>query len=65
MKLLDINNKMSAGKGDKPRNCFSKKFKDNYDEINWNSDLEDSGREHVKKWLDRLKPLESENLPDK
>lgn len=56
---------MSAGKGDKPRNCFSKKFKDNYDEINWNSDLEDSGREHVKKWLDRLKPLESENLPDK
>jgi vacuolar-type H+-ATPase subunit H len=27
---------MSAGKGDKPRNCFSKKFKDNYDEIvNW------------------------------
>lgn len=23
------------GKGDKPRNCFSRKFKDNYDEINW------------------------------
>lgn len=26
---------MSAGKGDKPRNCFSKKYKTNYDEINW------------------------------
>ena len=24
-----------AGKGDKPRNCFSKRFKDNYDEIDW------------------------------
>jgi hypothetical protein len=24
-----------AGKGDKPRNCFSKSFKDNYDEIDW------------------------------
>lgn len=25
------------GKGSKPRNCFSKQFKLNYDEINWNS----------------------------
>ncbi len=25
----------SAGKGDKPRNCFSKQFKDNYDLIVW------------------------------
>ena len=24
---------MSAGKGDKPRSCFSKQFKDNYDAI--------------------------------
>jgi hypothetical protein len=24
-----------AGKGDKPRNCFSKDFKDNYDCIVW------------------------------
>lgn len=23
------------GKGSKPRNCFSKQFKDNYDGINW------------------------------
>lgn len=24
-----------AGKGDKPRNCFSSDYKSNYDEINW------------------------------
>jgi len=24
-----------AGKGSKPRNCFSKKFKQNFDEIAW------------------------------
>ena len=29
-------NNSDAGKGDAPRNCFSKKFKDNYDEIDWN-----------------------------
>lgn len=26
---------MSAGKGDKPRHCFSKNFKNNFDNINW------------------------------
>jgi hypothetical protein len=24
-----------AGKGDKPRNCYSKEFKKNYGEIKW------------------------------
>ena len=28
------------GKGDKPRNCFSKTYKSNYDEINWNTSQE-------------------------
>lgn len=28
---------MSAGKGDKPRNCFSKDYKNNYDNINWSN----------------------------
>lgn len=28
---------MSAGKGDKPRNCFSKNFKENYDKIKWSN----------------------------
>lgn len=27
--------KTQNGKGDKPRNCFSDEFKDNYDLINW------------------------------
>jgi len=26
-----------AGKGSKPRNCFSKKFKQNFDEIVWDT----------------------------
>ena len=25
----------SAGKGDKARNCFSNRFKENFDSINW------------------------------
>jgi hypothetical protein len=29
-----------AGKGDKPRSCFSHRFKENYDSINW-SDKKD------------------------
>ena len=27
--------KKQAGKGDKPRNCFSSGYKDNYEAINW------------------------------
>jgi DnaJ-class molecular chaperone len=26
---------MSNGKGDAPRNCFSEKFRKNFDEIDW------------------------------
>lgn len=26
---------VSGGKGDVPRSCFSKQFRDNYDAINW------------------------------
>tara|TARA_B110000503_G_C6798140_1_gene269991 strand:+ start:353 stop:481 length:129 start_codon:yes stop_codon:yes gene_type:complete len=26
---------MSAGKGDKPRSCFSKQYKNRYDFIDW------------------------------
>jgi hypothetical protein len=26
---------MSAGKGDRPRNCLSQEFKNNYEQINW------------------------------
>jgi hypothetical protein len=29
------NKSCDAGKGDRPRNCFSQKYRDNYDSINW------------------------------
>jgi hypothetical protein len=29
---------IGAGKGDKPRNCFSNRFKENYDTINWSEE---------------------------
>jgi hypothetical protein len=29
------NKDTGAGKGDKPRNCFSRNYRDNYDSINW------------------------------
>lgn len=34
---------MSAGKGDKPRNCFSEQYRNNYDDIDWGkkSSIED------------------------
>jgi len=31
-----------AGKGDKPRNCFSDRFKQNYDSINWSDERDKS-----------------------
>jgi len=31
-----------AGKGDKPRSCFSHSFKNNYDSINWSDQKEKS-----------------------
>ena len=27
------------GKGSSPRNCFSRQFKDNWDDINWDSNI--------------------------
>jgi len=32
---MENNQNTGAGKGDKPRNCFSKKYRDNYDSIKW------------------------------
>jgi hypothetical protein len=32
-----MSNNSSAGKGDSPRNCFSKQFRDNYEQIAWPS----------------------------
>ncbi len=33
--------KNEAGKGDKPRNCFSQNFRDNYDLIDWSKNKKD------------------------
>ncbi len=31
-----------AGKGDKARNCFSNRFKENFDSINWSDERDKS-----------------------
>ena len=31
-----------AGKGDSPRNCFSNRFKQNYDSISWKDENQNS-----------------------
>jgi hypothetical protein len=31
-----------AGKGDKPRNCFSNRFKENFDSIKWSEEKDKS-----------------------
>lgn len=44
------------GKGDKPRNCFSKQFKNNYDSINWSDeyiDCSECGQPYKKKDVDK------------
>jgi hypothetical protein len=47
------NNSCGAGKGDKPRNCFSQQYRDNYDSINWNKNKELSKNE--KEYIDKIK----------
>jgi len=40
-----VNEKMpnkGAGKGDSPRNCFSDRFKKNFDSINWSGEKDKS-----------------------
>lgn len=34
--MNELNHNSQAGKGDKPRNCFSQQYRDNYDSIVWN-----------------------------
>jgi hypothetical protein len=44
-----------AGKGDKPRNCFSRTFKDNYDLIVWDKKKKKPKQLSNKKVLETLK----------
>jgi len=39
---------IGAGKGDKPRNCFSHRFKENFDSIKWS---EENDKSLIKKEL--------------
>jgi hypothetical protein len=41
--------KKQSGKGDKPRNCFSSGYKDNYDVINWESSKKCANASNAKK----------------
>jgi hypothetical protein len=34
---MENNQNTGAGKGDKPRNCFSEQYRNNYDSIKWNT----------------------------
>lgn len=57
---------MSAGKGDKPRNCFSEQYRSNYDDIDWGkkSSTEDliEKEKRIDRSMDRtLKELEDAN----
>lgn len=44
-----------AGKGDKPRNCFSEQFKDNYDLIDWGKSKKKPQKSRTKESLKTLK----------
>lgn len=39
---------MSAGKGDKPRNCFSQKFKNNFGQISWDKKKPETSVKSIK-----------------
>ena len=44
-----------AGKGDKPRSCFSKSFRDNYDQINWGKRKDKRNRKRNSRYILRNK----------
>jgi hypothetical protein len=39
---MNSKNNSDAGKGDSPRNCFSQKYRDNYDLIDWSKHLKEN-----------------------
>lgn len=43
---MENNQNTGAGKGDKPRNCFSKQYRDNYNSIKWGNN-KDSQEEPI------------------
>jgi hypothetical protein len=51
-KIIDrkIDLTLPAGKGDKPRSCFSEEYGDNFDEINWGKKKKKKGGKSKKKY---------------
>ena len=43
LKMIKTNNN-EAGKGDRPRNCFTQNYRNNYDKINWNKKNDDKNK---------------------
>jgi hypothetical protein len=41
--MNELNHNSQAGKGDKPRNCFSQKYRNNYDLIIWKNKKNENG----------------------
>ncbi len=48
------------GKGDSPRNCFSKSFKSNYDSIDWGRS--NNKRDKINKNTSKKNKKENENI---
>jgi len=47
-----------AGKGDSPRNCFSKRYKNNYDLIKWTDKKNtESQKKEKKQWTEQEKSM--------
>lgn len=50
---------MSAGKGDSPRNNFSREFRDNFDRINWKKQEQTSWNKFI---FNLMKEIEEEHF---
>jgi len=48
---MENNQNTGAGKGDKPRNCFSEQYRNNYDSIIWCKKLK---QKHDEKVIDNV-----------
>jgi hypothetical protein len=59
-----MSNKTSTnGKGDKPRNCFSSDFKNNYDQINWRRVSKEKVSRYPIHLLELMNALTNSELP--
>jgi hypothetical protein len=62
MSTKESNNQ--AGKGDAPRNCFSRKYRENYDFINWRNKISiENEKEYVEKVKNESELSISSNNP--